>query len=51
MRSQFEDEKEQFIYETNKKLEEFKTKIINQSDQSKKIQELESRLKDYQNQK
>jgi hypothetical protein len=51
MRSQYEEEKENLLLETNKKLEEFKQKIVNNSDQSKKIASLESSLREFQKQK
>lgn len=51
LKAQYEEEKEQLILDTNKKLEEFKSKIVNSSDQSKKISSLEASIKEYQIQK
>lgn len=51
MRTQFEEEKDQLVQETNRKLEEYKQKILNNSDQSKRIGELEKFTKDLQRQK
>lgn len=51
LKAQYEDEKDQLIADTGRKLEEFKLRLVNNSDQSKKISSLESALKDYQTQK
>lgn len=51
LKCQFEEEKEQLFLETNKKLEEFKVQIYSKTDNSRTISELESKLRDFQQQK
>ncbi len=51
IRAQFEEEKEQLVLDTNKKLEEFKFRFLSMNDQSGRVNELETRIRDYQKQK
>ena len=51
MKSQFDQEKEQLIQETSKKLEEYKSRITNNSDQSKQIAKLDGIIKEFGTQK
>jgi len=51
LKAQYDDERDQLIVETNKKLEEFKAKLNNNGDQAKKIVTLEGTLKEYQKQR
>lgn len=47
----YEEEKEQIIAETNRRLDEFREKFAETNDQSKKIVSLESAIDQYQKQK
>lgn len=47
LKSQFDQEKEQLIQETSKKLEEYKNRITNNSDQSKQLAKLDSIIKEF----
>lgn len=51
LKSQYDEEKEILLLDTNKKLEEYKARLMANNDQSKRIAELEQAIKDYQNQK
>lgn len=51
LKAQFEEEKEQLVLDTNKKLEEYKNRINFNNDQAKKMNTLEAAIKEYQKQK
>ncbi len=51
LKAQYEEEKEQIFLETNRKLEEFKMRLMANNNTNERILELESKLKDLQNQK
>jgi ABC-type Fe3+-hydroxamate transport system substrate-binding protein len=51
LKAQYDDERDQLIVDTNRKLEEFKAKLGNNSEQAKKIVTLEGTLKEYQKQR
>lgn len=51
LKTQYEEEKEQLILETNNKIQELKAKIIFSNDQSKKINSLEATIREYEIQK
>ena len=47
LKSQFEQEKEQLIQETSRKLEEYKNRIANNNDQSKQLAKLDGIIKEF----
>jgi hypothetical protein len=51
LKAQYDEEKEQFVLETNRKLEEYKSRLLNNNDQNKKINGLEAALTEYEKQK
>jgi hypothetical protein len=51
LKNQFDQEREQLMQETSKKLEEYKNRIVSNSDQSKQIAKLDSIIKDFGSQK
>ena len=51
LKAQYDEEREQLILDTNKKLEDFKTKLGANSDQTKRIASLEAALKEFQKQR
>jgi hypothetical protein len=51
LKAQYDEERDQLIVDTSKKLEEFKAKLNNNSDQNKKIVTLEGHLKEFQKQR
>lgn len=51
LKAQYDDEKNQIIAETNRRIEEFKERFAQTNDQSKKIISLEAALEQYQSQK
>ena len=51
LKAQFEEEKEQLVLDTNKKLEEYKNRINFNNDQAKKMNTLEAAIKEYHKQK
>lgn len=51
LKNQYEQEKEQLMLETSKKLEEYKHRIVNNSDQSKQIAKLDGIIKEFNVQK
>ena len=51
LKAQYEEEKEQIFLETNRKLEEFKLRLMANNNTNDRIIELESRLKEFQTQR
>lgn len=51
LKAQYEEEKEQFINETNKRLDEYREKLAKSNDQSKRIAVLENALDQYESHK